>query len=87
MDKHHLIPKQQKGKTKANNLVILKREKHVAFHRAFRNRTIGDMLQYFSLLSGYVARKDWEIIFGNKTERQAYLLLDRLWSIKKQIKC
>lgn len=86
MDYHHLIPYSVCHKTERNNLVLIKKVKHKAFHYSFGNRTIGEILNNFSSLANKVTKGNWEIMFGKKTVRQAYLLLDRLWSIKKQIK-
>lgn len=86
MDHHHLIPFCICRKTTKNNLVLIKRVKHIALHQSFGNLPIDEILDNFSTLEKKITRENWRIMFGNKTPRQAWLLLDRLWAIKKQIK-
>lgn len=87
MNYHHLIPYCICRKTVKNNLVLLKKVRHIAFHKSFENIPFDEILKNFSVLSKRVSKENWKIIFGNKTKEEAWLLLNRLWSIKKQIKC
>ena len=39
-NKHHILPKSRKGKTKPSNILILDEARHEAFHFLFHNRTL-----------------------------------------------
>ena len=59
-------------------------EKHLAWHRFWRNATLKEIINYLSHCSNkqFKHNKDWQIMWGNKTTRKVIAILKRLQSIK-----
>ena len=47
-DKHHIIPKSRGGTNDPDNILIVSREKHEAFHKLFQNRLPDEIISYLN---------------------------------------
>lgn len=88
--KHHMRPRSRGGCDLTSNILILKWERHRALHLACGNMTwqeiINDMI---SALEGKGHRfrwnkERWQLVFGNKSARQAITLMLRVKRLKRR---
>lgn len=75
---HHLRPRSQGGQSLDSNMCFIKIKKHEALHRMFGNftpRQIDLMLRNFE--------KDFKLVFGNVTFKEAAEIYQRLLEMKQ----
>ncbi len=75
---HHLRPRSQGGQSLDSNMCFIKIKKHEALHRMFGNFTpkqIDSMLRNFE--------KDFKLVFGNVTFKEAAEIYQRLLEMKR----
>lgn len=75
---HHLKPRSQGGSSLDSNMCFIKIKKHNALHRMFGNATpkqIDTMLRNFE--------KDFKLVFGNVTFKEAAEIYQRLLEMKQ----
>lgn len=84
MNRHHLTPRSRGGENLESNLILIKIERHNAWHRFWGNANLKEILFYLSHCSNkqFKHNKDWQKIWGNKTTRKVIAILLRLQSIK-----
>lgn len=83
LTRHHLTPRSRKGGSSNNNVLNLRWWKHEAWHRAFRNLTLEEVISLLMSLDEEEAKSipSHEKIFKNSN---SVIVLQRVRSIKKR---
>ena len=83
LTRHHIINKKNSGKTKPDNILMLWRDKHTAFHDLFKNSSLREIIQNWNRYQLSTTRWQWKLVFHNLTFEEAKKLLQRVWKIKR----
>lgn len=84
LSKHHIINKIRGGKTRPNNILMLWRDKHSAFHFLFSDLSLSQILQRWNFYEKYVNTYQWKLVFNSKDFNYCKDVLKRVNRIKKK---
>jgi len=76
LTRHHLTPKSRGGNRLPNNKVRLATARHIAWHLAFQNKTLWEILSSLEAM---------DIVFPNKSAKDIRLMLLRLARVKGHV--
>lgn len=85
--KHMILPRERGGILQPHNILKMWEDRHRAWHRAFKDRTIPEIILDLPIYSRYNNMgPDWKEVFGGKTRDQAIEFLERIYLIKSALK-
>lgn len=82
---HHLIPRSRHGQDLQSNLLLIKVVRHRNWHKMWANRTLLEIIRLLELADEkkFNPSPQWRNVFGDKSLKEATLLLKRVYKIKK----
>jgi hypothetical protein len=95
MTRHHSVPISRMPHKEKLFLLRIWRDKHNAFHVLYRNLTFGEIIVLTkvnmkwggTVLEKWYSARAWKALWGNKSKKQVYDILQRTRKMKRRKKC